>query len=326
MVSGYKRLQEKLALLRCAHVLIFVLNMKEPDFKYIASAEGVGLVESYDWFKDPKVIESFVNACSELIEDGLIATEKDRPLNVLGIGSGMGNVEREAAEALRKNGLRTNLFITDLPSLYEDEVEGKNDMPKRVAEYNRKNKIQKPWGGSFMFAQENKEMKVRNDFMDLVLARSVTHYESTPEMERKVLSEVLRVLKPGGFFIDQAPTLYSRAEADLISRIHQMLPKVMNIQTGDETKSMLNEFFDVREAVEDHQSTPLLTSKKMFLMRYGINDQAKIRKLTEKIIESILSVQQAERLNVWCDESSGDFGWSVPFTIYRCQKTIKLYA
>lgn len=299
--------------------------MNEFDFKYVSSAEGVGLIESYDWFKDSRVIESFVGACIELVEEGTLIAKKDKPLSVLGIGSGMGNVEHATAEALRKKGFRTNLFVTDLPILYEDPADSKNNMLKRIAESNRSNKIQKPWGGSFMFAQENKEMKVRSNFMDLVLARSVTHYESTPEMERKVLSEVRRVLKPGGFFIDQAPTLYSRAEADLLSHIHQLLPKAMNIQTGDETRMMLQEFFDVNEAAQAHQPTPLPTNKKMFLQRYGIHDQGKIKQLTEKIFEAILLVQSAERPNVWCDESSGDFGWNVPFTIYKCQKTNNPY-
>ena len=121
--------------------------------------------------------------------------------------------------------------------------------------------------------------------------------------------------------MDQAPTLSTHTEAELIKDIHKLLPKEMNIQTKEETKNMLQKLFEVHEA--SHQSRPLPTEKNNFLKRYEINDQAKIEEYTQKIIELINNVPQEQRPNVWVNKETGDFGWTIPFTIYKCKKLLE---
>lgn len=290
------------------------------DYKYIASAEGERLTESYEWFKDPEVIGSYIDSCKELISDGEVTPEAKSSLNILGIGSGTGNLEQQTAEMLRSKGFFTDLFITDLRKLYEDR-EGGNEMPDKVFEFNKSHPIGSPHGDTYMYGQENKSMAVSSNYMDLVLARSVTHYEKTQELERKVLSEVLRVLKPGGYFIDQAPSIPTRSEADLIKEIHMFLPKEMNIQTKEETKAMLEEFFEVSEANAEHQPKPLATDRDSFIKRYT-GEESKLEEITKRIVELINAVPVEERPNVWLEQETGNFGWNIPFTIYKCKKPV----
>lgn len=274
------------------------------DYKFIASAEGAGLTESYNWFKDPEVMQSFVDSSAELVDEGEIKSGES--LNILGIGSGLGVLEQRTNEMLKEKGINTNLFVSDF------SFETIADIIKSGKE-----------GEGMYFVQDNKAMPIKDSSLDLVLARSVTHYEPTPELERKVLSEISRALKPGGHFIDQAPTLSTRAEADLVRAIHMLLPKEMNIQTEEETKSMLAEFFDVREASPEHQPRPLPTDKSIFMKRYSVEDPVEIEKLTQRIIEAINAVSEQERPNVWAKPENQDFGWNIPFTIYKCKKPLQ---
>lgn len=268
------------------------------DRKKDPSTEGAGLTESYNWFKEDKVIKSFVDSCAELVEKGQIE-KNDQPVNILGIGSGLGVLELRTNEMLKKKGFDTNLFISDF-------------LLKLIADI--KNSGQE--GEGMCFNQDNKDMPINDDSIGMVLARSVTHYEPTRELERKVLSEILRVLKPGGYFVDQAPTMATRIEADLMKDIHNLIDKEMNIQTKVETEDMLKEYFELEEAEPDHQPIPLPVNKRIFMKRYNLEDQSKIK----SIIEMIVAVPKEERPSVWVDEEKEDFGWNIPYTIYKCRK------
>lgn len=267
---------------------------EKSDYKFRPSAEGIGLTESYDWFRDPKVLQSFVGACGELTTgDGL---QKGR-LKILGIGSGLGAAEHAVEDMLRQKGYDTRLIISDISPDVLLEAQKTQDL---------------------RIVHDNKNMALPDNSIDLVLARSVTHYEPTLRLERAALAQISDVLKPGGYFVDQAPTLASPAEADLIRNIHLLLPKAMNVQTAEQTEKMLRDFFKVSPANLEHQAKPLPVNKDIFMKRYSIPED-QINELTQKILKLIDAVPQEQRPNVWTNAATGDFGWNIPFTTYKCQ-------
>lgn len=249
---------------------------------------GKKLAQVYGgWFKDTKVIQAFVEVCTK---PELLSHYPTFP-NILGIGSSSGFVEEAVYKKLKDHGFLPTLTISDcIEAALKD---------------NTNRFIQK-------IVCDNKKIPLSDESFDLVLARSVTHYENSLENELKVIREVRRVLKSSGFFITQTPVAHSTAAAQLNMDIHQLVHKPMHIQTAQEYINMLKMGFQVVLEIPQ-QALPATVTTPEFFERYNIkpSEQSALKK---EIIEKILKVPKHLRPYTWANEN--EFGWSVHFKFF----------
>lgn len=282
-------------------------GQKNQDVKFNPVTEGRNLLEAYTWFSDHDVIKSMVDSTIDVAENNM---PRNRPLEILGIGVGTAKLETAIKNELEDRGLTSNVFVSDR-------------LIEPLINVNAENQLTR-------FVTDNIAIPIANNCMDIVIARSVTHYEPSLYDEKKVLMEIKRILKPGGAFVDQAPTFLSIKEKELVIGIHALLPKIMNGQTKEETRQMLEEVFDVVSESENQTDKMLIVNKNDFIKRYLPNRdrfknkedferaQHNFNTLIPKIIEMIQAVPEDQRPNVWT--SGEDFGWNISFTIFICRK------
>jgi len=280
-------------------------NIKEGTERKTLSSEGEKLLDAYNWFRDPEVVQSFIDAVREVLPD-----KKEKAITILGIGAGAGLLESAVKENLQKGGRLVKIFVSDI---LEDVVQQIKDEEL------------------VRFVADNKSLPIKDQTLDLAISRSVTHYESSLEDELKVLKEIRRILKDGGYFINQALTPIFPSEAELLRKVHAVLPKYMNIQSKQKVKEMLDSVFPggVREA-ESQADKWLIVTRGDFVKRYAPKledfeneeeyNQAMLRfeeKLAQ-IINLIQSVPKEERPNIKSD--GYDFTLAVPYTTFICKK------
>ncbi len=275
------------------------------DMKFDSTTEGQNLLDAYTWFGDQDVINSMVNAVIEVVK----SRDTNEALKILGIGVGTAKLETAIKDGLQDKGFKIDIFVSD--RLIEPLMKISDEELMR-------------------FTANNRNIPFDDECVDIVIARSVTHYEPTLDDERTVLKEIKRILKPGGVFVDQAPTFLFDTEKKLLIEIHALLPKIMNGQTKEETKQMLEDVFD--DVVESPSQTEkmLTVNKDDFIKRYLPNRDKfeneqnfetalqNFNALIPRIIEMIETIPEEQRPNVWVKEN--DFGWRLPFTIFNCKK------
>ena len=269
--------------------------------------EGVNLAEAYDWFKDPEVENSMLDAVYEsLTFRQLYPTEK---INILGIGSGTAQLETKITFVLTaSHSKESHLTVVDRIPTFKDLM-----MP----------------GISYVVADAT-NIPIKEDSQDLILCRSVNHYQVGEGAQKKFYEEVLRTLKPGGIFLNQAISIESNAECDLLMKIHALIPKIIDLKNKTEVKKLMEEVFAEVEETKSQTTKELRVDRKAFTARYqpkekdyknqdeyqAANEQ--FEKVISQIIEVIAAVPENKRPHVWT--TSDDFGFSIPYTIFRCLK------
>lgn len=274
------------------------------DRKGDPGTEGKNIF-AYSWFQDRAVMEPMIQSACRLV----VGTGQSS-IRMLGIGSGTGNLEREVAANFSEHGAEVQLWLNDILPIQDDE---------HVPHVHR-------------LVSDNKHLPIISDqSMDLVVARSVTHYEENTEKELEALGEVHRVLAPGGWFITQVPVPETEHEAALIRAIHQTLPKYMNVQTDSATYDMLSQVFTsgVRRA-EQQTERPIEVTRESFIARYYPKKNAyksyfnylraklQFTNAIAQIPQLIRTIPESQRPGVWVNGE--DFGWSTRFVIFECQK------
>jgi len=249
----------------------------------INKGEGKKLTSSYSWFEDLDVIKNFVLAVDE------VADKLPNEVNVLGIGSGVGNLEYSIKKLLEdKYDKKVNLTISD-----------------RII------KDTKTQDGVSVVEMDNKSMPFYDKEFDIVVARSVTHYEKEDEEELKVLDEIKRVLKLNSFFITEAPYLSSKTEVDLMYKIHSLVSKFMKLKDYDELLNIHKKVFSKVSISENQPTKPLSIERKDFIKRYDISNE-----LADEIVELIKISKNEETSGIWVEQDN--FGWSVNYAILIC--------
>lgn len=249
--------------------------------------EGKNLIENYSWFNDPAVMDNFLLAVNE------IADKLPREINILGIGSGVGNLDYAVKKYLETSCNKiVKLTITDR---YTNDTT-KND-------------------GVDVISVENKNLPFPDNSFDLVIARSVTHYEETKEEEIEVLKEVKRVLKTNGLYLTEYPYFSNKDEVELLKEIHSLVSKYMDLKTYDEFISVHEEVFSETFLTTTQPDLPLFTEKKNFNQRYKASNNSLIN---SNIIKLIKNYPKESIPNVWAD--GDDFGWEVDYAILACKK------
>ncbi len=250
-------------------------------------SEGKNLITTYSWFNDTAVIEEFLYSIDE------IALNLPEDIALLGLGSGVGNLDYAVKQHLEeKYNKVVRMTITDRYTA---------DTVKRE--------------GVRVLDVENKSLPFTNESFDLVIARSVTHYEKTKEDESSVLTEIKRVLKPNGIFITEAPFFSNKNDVELLKKIHSLVSKNMNLKTYDELVSLHKEIFSSVLIATKQPSIPLKTEKTNFNKRYGISEGDSIDTEITKLISAYRTQDIA---SVWSRDN--DFGWTVNFAILINQK------
>jgi len=299
---------------------------EDQDKKEDASAEGENLLDAYEWFQDEEVQESFVEAALEAVSD----TEKGELVRVLGIGSGTALLDAAVDKKLEEAGYNPVTIATDLVT--EPSTKARERLAGAFKVENKNMSLQNPEISQGL-RDEGEDATLADNSVDLVMARSVTHYEDDLDEEKTVLEEVKRVLKEEGRFVTQAPTPALPAERELFIDIHKTLPKIMNVQTESETRNMLEEVFsgDISTAKSQTEKKLTITSEDFF-DRYAPEPgnfdsdseyQEAIDTFENKVdhIRSIIAnVPEEKRPNIWIGED-GSFGWSVPYTTFICENT-----
>jgi ubiquinone/menaquinone biosynthesis C-methylase UbiE len=247
--------------------------------------EGNKLVKSYTWFNDIEVIRNFLDSIEE------IAKNLPAEINILGIGSGVGNLEYATKSLLEERyNKKVNLTITD--KITKDVL--------KSADVNILN-------------VDNKRLPFKKNTFDLVIARSVTHYEKTKDDELVVLNEVNRVLRDEGYFITEAPYLSTQIEAKLLYEIHLLVSKPMNLKTYEQLLQLHKKTFKNVMLARSQPKKPLTVQKENFIKRYGVSGE-----IINKILELIKNSSLEKRPNVW--EDKNNFGWKVSYAILICKK------
>lgn len=250
-------------------------------------SEGNNLIANNSWFNDTAVIEEFLYSIDEIVSN------LPENISLLGLGSGVGKLDYTVKQYLEeKYNKLVHMTITDRYTI---------DTVKKE--------------GVVVLDVENKSLPFSYESFDLVIARSVTHYEKTREGEGCVLNEIKRVLKPNGFFITEAPFFSNQSDVDLLKKIHSLVSKNMNLKTYDELVSLHKEIFNKVLIAKKQPSIPLKTEKTNFNKRYGISDGDSIDKEITKLISTYPTQDIA---SVWSRDN--DFGWTVNFAILINQK------
>jgi len=216
--------------------------------------------------------------------DELIAPicETVRKLNlinphILEIGANNGIVARVVTETC---GFTSNIAILDL------NEEGLKDSPET---YRR-------------IVADNKSLSIESNRLDLILSRSVTHYEKNSEDNQKVLSEVKRVLKPGSYFVNQAVCFSDDFDIKPLKYLHYIIGKTMFLQNEKEVINTHQLVFGTENvSVSDLSVGSLSGSIEDFYKRYDVD-----RCSVEKDME--------------CRGMSIPQNWEVPYKIIVCKK------
>lgn len=248
--------------------------------------EGQKLLDSYSWFKNEKVIKEFLYSIDE------IADFLPEEIEMLGIGSGVGILDyavKKHLEAVHKKKVKLTIADKQVNDIIKSE-------------------------GVTILEVDNKDLLFPDNKFDLVITRSVIHYEKNKENLEKVLSEIHRVLKSKGYFVNEALAFKSRDEMRLLTDIHALILKYVNLETVDEMIASHRKIFEKVELAQTQPTEPLSTERKFFVQRYELSDDV----IPNQIIGMIEEYDGKNIPNIWVKEQ--DFGWSLHYTSVISQK------
>jgi ubiquinone/menaquinone biosynthesis C-methylase UbiE len=245
-----------------------------------------------NYFSNEGALDKFLEALTSrnLFEELSERAQTER-LKILEIGANNGVVGEYVSNYLESRNIEHQLVISD--------------MNKQALQDNNN-------PDTLKIKFDNKQIPFIKNSFDLILSRSVTHYESTSEDKKQVLSDVKRVLTDQGVFVNQAVAFETKAEINLLLNIHEIVDKHMNGGTEAEVLESHREVFDTVD-VSEVKLPKLKANKSGFMERYNIEQQEQV---ANKIKEKIRKVDEEKRPHVSLGEN---FSWSVPYRILFCK-------
>lgn len=130
---------------------------------------------------------------------------------------------------------------------------------------------------------DNKNLPIETNGLDLILSRSVTHYERNKKDNDVVLNEVKRVLNKGGYFVNQAVCFSDNYDIEPLKYLHDLVGKEMFIQNErDVIESHRTVFGKDSVIVAQYDVGSLPGSIEDFYKRYGVNKDFIEKEMNEK--------------------------------------------
>lgn len=250
------------------------------------------------YFANPSIAEVF----PQTIDRDLWENDFPEEVRVLGLGVGPALVETLVARKLEEMNFRVRLILSD-----RLEEAMKEYYPEYAPEGNVEKKV-----------FDNKAIDLPDESVDLVVMRSVLHYESIIPMQVKVLREVHRVLRMGGIFLDQDLTFSTEEEASLARLERRLVGK--NTSYCEEGR-----FLDMHEKVfgyenvrcSGRQPAPFYTDGTDYLERFKVPTERQDEVIGE--IQKYIEDNSDKLLNA---ALNGDtfFRRTTPFKLLICKK------
>lgn len=251
----------------------------------MSRGEGKQLQDSIVWFQDKKVVYEFLRAVDQ------IAYRLPKKVTMLEIGTGTGVVGLAVAKHLQEVcGTEVSLTLSDrnISGMVSDD------------------------SVSVVLA-ENSELPFGSGKFDLVVSRSVTHYEKDQASEAVVLREVNRTLGSGGWYINQSLYLPNHAEIELHQELNSCVRKRLNLKTYSELIDIHRKGFSDVQVLVDRVDFPLTVDREAFLKRYNL-----LESVGDGLRDAIKERRPVDVPSFWVHGS--DFGWSVDYAILACSK------
>lgn len=243
-----------------------------------------------DWLKSSNYMVWFRN----LIEKN-IDSIPGKNLNVLEIGAWDWRLWIYIKNVLEDIWRKNHLVLSDL---YDNYLKDKKDIDIETMTF------------------DNKLMPFPDWYNDIIICRSVLHYEETDEKQEKVLSEIARTLNNKWIFITQSVNFSTQEEKELWKDIMKLVWRELSPQTSDSQEVMLKKFF--KEVVVLKKPLEFPQSSSDYFDRFFRGNVEDKIKLKSKIIELINSVPKNLRPNIWTN--NWDFWRNIIFNTFDCRK------
>lgn len=245
--------------------------------------EGKQLTDSILFFRDENVVKEFLDSLS------LIVDKLPSKIKILEIGSGTGILGISVDKYLKKLGFETEIILSDRNIL---------DVQNYKAE---------------VVNLDNKSLPFGDEFFDLVISRSVTHYEKNNHDETLVLKEIKRVLKPNGIYLTQSLYIENDNEVALHQDINSIISKSVNIKKYQDVVNLHGNVFSKVDIICERAKNSLLVDRQTYLNRYGLNALD-----GDKILKKIKKFKDNQIPNFWIE--GNNFGWKIDYLILSCKK------
>lgn len=154
-----------------------------------------------------------------------------------------------------------------------------------------------------------KKVPIRESSVDIVLLRSVLHYESALENQKKILEEMHRMLVPGGVLISQFASFPNEAEVVSFNKMFHFFGRNANFISREVGVEMHKSIFSEIEKVTD--GPPLTETMDEFAVRMSGGHAPDANKYISEHLDELKGI---------LINPVPPYAWSVPFTIVSCIK------
>lgn len=257
--------------------------MDQQNTYSIYRGEGKQLTDAVEFFRDEKVIQDFLSAINQTID------RFPKKISILEIGAGTGILGIAIKSYLRDYGFNVNLVLSDRNTT--DTIRGEGSIVET----------------------ENKRLPFGKESFDLVISRSVTHYEKDDIDEMLVLDEVKRILKNEGLYITQSLYLPNESEIALHQELNSSVFKVTNPKTYSGLLDIHKKIFSKVEILVEKTDHPLVIDRAAYLKRYNLDESS-----GDILLKKIRQFDSSNIPYFWT--KGDDFGWHINYAILVCEK------
>ncbi|HCC06323.1 TPA: hypothetical protein DEP94_03140 [Candidatus Nomurabacteria bacterium] len=205
---------------------------------------------------------------------------------VLDAGSSLGTVGKYVCRELSGQGITPQLILLDT----NEEI------------------LKKSLDTLYKIVANLKQIPLADSSMNIILLRSVLHYEPTLEAQEAILKEIYRVLAPGGVFISQFGSFKDDDEAQAFNRLFKFLKRDVGFVSKDTGVKMHADVFD--EIYKITEGPSLEENVDEFSARVGKDISGEVG--------DYISGHQSELKNILVNNNP--ITWRVGFTIVSCRK------
>lgn len=154
-----------------------------------------------------------------------------------------------------------------------------------------------------------RELPFRDSSVDLVLMRSVLHYEATADAQQQLLAEAHRVLRSGGVLISQFGAFGTPAEADAFNAMFRAFGRYVLFPTRESGVALHEKVFGSVDLVTEGPS--LTETMHEFSIRMSGAEAGKAAEYIESHRDELKTILVNDK---------PPYAWRVPFVLVSCSK------